>query len=164
MIIISGTRESAILRSGIREIIISNEPRYLGVKWLKGEYKMAPFFCREVFESHRDWWPYVCSSLRLSWGLNNIWISTRLLSFCCRFKTLNFPPSIRQKQSEISSKSTTHLLLQKTYFHGPINNTPRSIDYYTIHTSLLQINGLIFCLCAITQTVTKKTMYTQCYM
>ena len=32
MVIISGTRESAILRSGIREIIISNEPRYLGVK------------------------------------------------------------------------------------------------------------------------------------
>ena len=62
MVIISGTRESAILRSGIREIIISNEPRYLGVK----TYKMAPFFCREVFESHRDWWPYVCSSLRLS--------------------------------------------------------------------------------------------------
>ena len=32
MVIISGTRESAILRSGIREIIISHEPRYLGVK------------------------------------------------------------------------------------------------------------------------------------
>ena len=44
MVIISGTRESAIFRSGIREIIISNEPRYLGVKGLKGEYKMAPFF------------------------------------------------------------------------------------------------------------------------
>ena len=44
MVIISGTRESAIFRSGIREIIISNEPRYLGVKLLKGEYKMAPFF------------------------------------------------------------------------------------------------------------------------
>ena len=32
MVIISGTRESATFRSGIREIIISNEPRYLGVK------------------------------------------------------------------------------------------------------------------------------------
>ena len=163
MVIISGTRESAILRSGIREIIISNEPRYLGVKWLKGEYKMAPFFVAKSlkvieiggrtfvlhFDSVEDWIIYESQQ-----------------GFCPSVVDLKFkfPPSIRQKQSKISSKSTTSLLLQKTYFHGPINNTPRSIDYYTIHTSLLQINGLIFCLCAITQTVTKKTMYTQCYM
>ena len=33
---------------------------------IKRGIQNGSFFCREVFESHRDLWPYVCSSLRLS--------------------------------------------------------------------------------------------------